>query len=246
MVSRMFLLGLATIGFATIILAAPQAAGLTVVFVGGGQLQASEYAIDLVRLEYGLTLGQDQTIRVPISSVRRIVAADGQTVVDPDLLAVRANSGHDLGWVAVDGWSEVEIWDAWEGDPKWAYRWSTQERSVFLVPLTHGESAASLELRLLPIAYAIRATSAEKEASQSITVSVDGSAGQELELDPTDWSRLTVPLPATYRDRTFVKVEITTTTTAVPARFSGGILPDRRRLGIALAGVTPAVGSLEH
>lgn len=207
-----------------------------VVFRWGRSMRIATHELDLQAGRLVLTLPQGGSVTIPLSIVRRVIGPNGEVLFDLDLGAVRRDPDEPpdaVPWIPAGGWSGTEVWDRWENTPKWEYRWTDEDSASALIPAPP-EAATEVELRLLPISYAIRVLGGIGEPeTQTVAVALDGHPLGTIRLSHDGWKTYRLPLPpGPSRDTAVLSLQ--TGYRARPHAFTEGTSSDRRILGVAL------------
>lgn len=210
-----------------------------IVFRWGKSMRIASYEVDLENRSLSVTLPAGGSIEVPLSIVRRVVGPAEEVLFDLDFETAPPDPHEPTGtlrWIPVEGWSTVERWDAWEGDPKWDYRWSVDDVASALLPGPR-EGSDQIEIRLLSISYALRSIGGVQDPEpQIVDVTLNGESLGSLPLSSDGWETYRLPLPPDLSGGSAV-LRLTTAYRARPADFAEDVSDDPRSLGVALDSV---------
>jgi len=133
----------------------------------------------------------------------------------------------------ISGWAAEEVWDVWESQPKWAFRWTEGTVAMAMISRPPGRFDA-LDLRLLPISYTQRELGGNSAPEvQFVRVTLNGRLLGDLPLTGNGWHTYRLALPADHQgSAAFLKLEASYT--ARPVDFSQGLNLDERELGVAV------------
>lgn len=206
-----------------------------IVFAWGSQLRVIRHSFDPEQKSVSLFVGQDDTVTVPVAAVAKVLDADEEVLIDLTFDTLRIDSAEPadtVPWIAIQGWSSEEVWDSWEQEPKWAYRWMDAAVAWVIIPPAP-PAATGIELRMVPISYAIRRLADEPTPPlQTLQVSLNGDTLGEIALSDDSWRVYRLPLLEPSGGLMWLRLE--TSYLHRPADFSQGRNSDPRMLGVAL------------
>jgi hypothetical protein len=212
--------------------------GQYLIFTWGERFKFLEQSVDFDAARLNLKVGDDDTLSVPLSSISKVIDAKGNTTFDFTLddIALDAWDPLDASLLKpILGWSQEEVWDVWDNEPKWAFRWTEGAAAMAMISRPSGHSDA-LELRLFPISYPQRELGGDPAPEvQFVRVTLDGRLLGDLPLTGDGWHTYRLALPRSrdsVHSAAFLKLEASHT--ARPVDFSQGLSIDDRNLGVAV------------
>jgi hypothetical protein len=150
-----------------------------------------------------LMIDAESSLCVPISSVARVLDENREVFLNLTVTEASADPWDPAGtpgWRPLDGWADQEEWDNWEGDGKWVYYLTDSDVAYALVPRPTG-GAEFLEMRLLPISYAMRILGSTPAPNlQFVRLSLDVRLLGDIPLSDTGWQTIQLALPETTSD----------------------------------------------